>query len=272
MADLTLVGETPTAPTSAPAVRPDGRPGARPPAPPRDPPVQRPILVVGIAEFSRADRDDEIRQMLRYALYRLLQSAFDDAGIGWRACAHIDRGDAVLVLGPPGVSPAVLVEPLLSLLRAGLALYNRYASVAARLRLRAALHTGPVHADAYGLAGTAVHHAVRLESAEPVRAALRDDDADLAFIVSDRLFDDIIRHGFGPIDPAAYRPVPAGDDRGWLTLPAHGRPPTAGDPGVTVPSGGSDHTARGGGGAVLGFFGNVSFGGDAVAGDKIVYM
>jgi hypothetical protein len=270
VADLTLAGETPARRASASVVRRQEPPPPEPAQ--RDVPAHRAILVVDIAEFARADRDDEIRRMLRYALYRLLESAFDDAGIGWRACAHIDRGDAVLIIGPPSVSPAVLVEPLLTLLRAGLALYNRYASVAARLRLRAALHAGPVCSDAYGVTGTAVHHTVELAGSAPVRAALRDSAADLAFIASDRMFDDIIRHGFGAIDPAAYRPVPAGDDRGWLTLPAHGRPPYDGDPGVTVPPGGPSDPAAHGGGAVLGFFGNVTFGGDAVAGDKIVYM
>lgn len=275
---------------------------AAPPEPPRD--AARPvrcILAVEIADFGRADRDDELREMLRQVLYRLLGRAFDDAGIGWRACAAVDRGDAFLVIAPPAVPAAALAGPLLGLLRAGLALYNRYASVAARLRLRAGLHTGPVGDDA---AGAAVWHTLHLAGCRPVRAALRDDATDLALVASDRLFADVIRHGDGAVDPAAYRPIPLGDGepgertRGWVALPAPGHPPatprphgdrpdagawpgadagheggpepaTGGHPGVTVRLG---EVPQGGGAAGFGFFGNVTFGGDAVAGDKIVYM
>jgi len=261
----------------------------------------RGILVVQIAEFDRADRDEEIRALLRQVLYRLLRGAFDDAGIGWHACAALDRGDVFLVLAPPGVPAARLAGPLLGLLRAGLALYNRYASAVARLRLRAAVHAGPAGDDA---AGAAVRHALRLAGSGHARAALRGSAADLALIASDRIFADVIRHGHGACDPAAYRPIPIGDgdrddrERGWVALPAPGRPPathrpygdrpgadgwpgtdagtepgpehgSSGHPGVTVRMGA---VPQGGEPMGFGFFGNVTFGGDAVAGDKIVYM
>jgi len=256
---------------------------------------------VQIAGFGRADRDDELRRILRQVLYRLLHRAFDDAGIGWRACVAVDRGDAFLVIAPPAVPAAALAGPLLGLLRAGLALYNRYASAVARLRLRAALHTGPVGDDA---AGAAVWHTLHLAGCHPARAALHGSGTDLALIASDRLFADVIRHGQGEVDPAAYRPIPLEDGdagegaRGWVALAAPGRPPathrpygdrpdtgawpgaeaggepgpepaTGGHPGVTVPMG---EVPQGGGAPNFGFFGNVTFGGDAVAGDKIVYM
>lgn len=287
MAQVTRSGGTP-ATHALPVLRP-----APPPPSRRDVPAPAQcILAVEIAGFARPDRDDELRQMLRQVLYRLLSSAFDDAGIGWRDCAAVDRGDAFLVIAPPAVPASTLAGPLLGLLRAGLALYNRYASAVARLRLRAALHTGPV-GDTAGPAGAAVSHTLRLAGCGPARAALRGSAADLALIASDRLFDDVIRHGHGAVEPTEYRPVPLGPDetadgtRGWVALPAPERPyagewpgaergpepgpetAAGGHPGVTVRVGAVPQDE---GAAVFGFFGNVSFGGDAVAGDKIVYM
>lgn len=254
------------------------------------------VLAVEIAEFDRADRDEEVRDLLRQVLYRLLRRAFDDAGIGWSDCAVLDRGDAYLMIAPPGVPAASLAGPLAGLLCAGLAVYNRYASAVARLRLRAGLHSGPA---ADGISGAAVRHAERLAASDPACALLRRSDADLALIASDRSFTEAVRHG--AVDRDAYAPIALGDGEdgapgGWVALPSPGHPPltrrpygdrpeeqewpgaragagtegpaTAGHPGVTVHVGESPR----GGGPVFGFFGNVTFGGDAVAGDKIVYM
>lgn len=250
------------------------------------------VLAVEIAEFDRADRDEELRDLLRQVLYRMLRRAFDDAGIRWRDCAVLDRGDAYLMIAPPGVPAASLAGPLLGVLRAGLAVYNRYASAVARLRLRAGLHSGPA---GDGISGAAVRHAERLAASDPAHALLRGSDADLALVASDRSFTEAVRNGDGAVDPDAYRPIVLGDGerdgdpaRGWVALPSPGPLPltrrpygdrpagpdagpesaTAGHPGVTVPVGGSPR----GGGPAFGFFGNVTFGGDAVAGDKIVYM
>lgn len=298
MAQVTRPGGTPA--TNALPAR---RPAAPVPCPVEEPgpgPV-RGILAVEIAGFGRADRDAELREMLRQVLYRLLHHAFDDAGIGWRTCVAVDRGDAFLVIAPPAVPAAALAGPLLRLLHSGLALYNRYASAVARLRLRAGLHAGPAGDDA---AGAAVLHTLRLATSQPARAALRTSAADLALIASDRLFTDAVRHGDGAVDPAAYQPVPLGgedpgDARGWVALPAPGHPPAAPRPYGDRPDAGAwpgsgtgaepgPETAPGGhpgvkvrvgappphdgAGAVFGFFGNVTFGGDAVAGDKVVYM
>lgn len=278
-------------------------PVRRPAAPPAcDVPEPGPVccvLAVEIAEFDRTDRDEEVRDLLRQVLYRLLRRAFDDAGIGWRDCAVLDRGDAYLMIAPPTVPAASLAGPLLGLLRAGLAVYNRYASAVARLRLRAGLHSGPA---GDGISGAAVRHAERLAASAPARAQLRGTDTDLALVASDRSFAEAVRPGDGTVGPDAYRPVALGDGehdgtgdpaRGWAALPAPGHLPltrpygdrpgqggwpgaytdggpetaTSGHPGVTVPVGGSPR----GRGPAFGFFGNVIIGGDAVAGDKIVY-
>ena len=137
-----MPGGTPTTST-LPVRRPAAVPEPPRAAPPPEPLPARCVLGVEIADFGRADRDDELREMLRQVLYRLLGRAVDDAGIGWRACAAVDRGDAYLVIAPPAVPAATLAGPLLGLLRAGLALYNRYASAAARLRLRPGVQPGP---------------------------------------------------------------------------------------------------------------------------------
>jgi hypothetical protein len=78
-----------------------------------------------------------------------------------------------------------------------------------RLRLRLALHEGPVRTD--GATGIPGPHAVqvnRLVDADAVRVALTScQGANLAVIVSDRVFNDYLIDGYGRLSPAEFRQV-----------------------------------------------------------------
>lgn len=164
-------------------------------------------FAVDIEKFGDPARDDEVRRELHVVLYRELSRAFDASGVPWDGCRHEDRGDGAIVEVPPTVPMALLIDPLLGHLRAALRKHNRLAAPAAQLRLRVALHTGIVYRDAEGWVGSAVNHVSRLLDADVVKKALAASTADLVLVVSDRVYDDVVRNGTGLIDPDTYRPV-----------------------------------------------------------------
>ncbi|MBW8485931.1 hypothetical protein [Actinomadura parmotrematis] len=147
------------------------------------------IFVADIMEFSR--RDDQAQLALRRVLFPLVAHAFDGAGLPWRLRLHEDRGDGVLVVVPVPVSIEPVVRGLVRRLVRGLAEHNRSADPPDRMRLRAALHTGIVHRDRYGVAGTPVNHTFRLVDAPSIRDALTASAADLAFALSETAYGDL---------------------------------------------------------------------------------
>ena len=181
------------------------------------------LFVVDIAGFGDPGRDDQVRRELHAALYRMLSAAFDESGVPWEECRHEDRGDGAIVAVSPMVPVARLIDPLLDHLRAALRRHNRMAAAPAQLRLRVALHAGTVYRDDHGWVGTAVNHVCRLLDAGVVKQALAASTAELVFVASDFVYGDVIRHGPGLIDPAAYRPVEVRVKetraRAWIHVP-----------------------------------------------------
>jgi hypothetical protein len=226
------------------------------------------IFAVDIAEFGHRSRDDEIQLAVRAAMYRLLDESFNASGVPLSGCLHEDRGDGVIIIIPARIPTVTLIDPLLDRLREGLRMHNRLASDPAKIRLRAALHTGEVHRDEHGLAGTALNHLCRLLDAPPLKQALGDSTADLAFIASDDVYEAVIRHSPGLVDPANYLAVAVEVKetraQAWIHLPGHGRPPEP-----PIPPGVDEEPMERFQGFV--FKGQATFKGDAVAGNKIVY-
>jgi hypothetical protein len=75
------------------------------------------------------------------------------------------------------------------------------------MRLRLAVHTGVVRSDGDGLVGTAVNHVFRLLEAAQLKQLILRTGADVALIASDRVHEDVIRHGLGLVNPSEYHRV-----------------------------------------------------------------
>ena len=169
------------------------------------------------------NRNDAIQQHQRQALYGVITRAFEASQLAWDNCHREDRGDGVLVVIPDHAQSWTAVDPLLERLHAGLRHHNRVASTAAQIRLRVAVHSGQVHFDAHGVAGHAVIHLFRLLDAPELKKALAASGDDLALIVSDHYYENVIQHSPGMIDPEAFRPIRVAvketRTRGWLHLP-----------------------------------------------------
>jgi tetratricopeptide (TPR) repeat protein len=192
-------------------------------------PTHQSVVAFDVEGFSEPYRDDSAHAIVRAGIYQVVQDSFAAAGIPWDSCLHEDRGDGAMIVVPPEVSKVLLLDPLLSGLSAALTDYNRRAPLPERIRLRLVVHAGEVGVDDHGLSGTDLIVAFRLLDAEELRVALRHSAVPLAVIVSDGVYDGIVRHGFRNIDPAAYHPVSVRVKRnrlhGWIHLPGTTIPP-----------------------------------------------
>ncbi|GGV15436.1 hypothetical protein GCM10010182_40410 [Actinomadura cremea] len=165
------------------------------------------ILACDIASFGDALRTDDARAETRNALYRGLDASLRAAGTDLADCYHEDRGDGALVLFPPEVGTELLLTVVVERLNAELRRYNQAVAHLARIRLRVAVHTGEVRHDGNGVVGEAVNHAFRILDAQPFKDAFSKSMAPLGVVVSQRVHDDVVRHGPGLIDPNEYRPI-----------------------------------------------------------------
>ena len=100
-----------------------------------------------------------------------------------------------------------LAGPALTAIADGLRRHNRVASPSARIKLRIALEIGPVALDEYGVSGPAVNASFRMLDAPAFRRQLTRSGSDMGVIVSARVYDTVIRHASGPLNPTEFHRV-----------------------------------------------------------------
>jgi class 3 adenylate cyclase len=181
------------------------------------------MLAVDIAEFTRADRDDESQLHLRTSLYGILHQALAESGMPWEQGQYEDRGDGVLVIFPPDLAAQPILDSLPERLTCLIRRHNRFSFEPARLQLRVAAHVGPVYRDEHGFAGDDVTFLCRMLDAQPLRRALSESGAELAFIVSDYVYEKLVLRRHSLADRRSFRPVKTQVKRtpvhAWIYLP-----------------------------------------------------
>lgn len=167
-----------------------------------------PRVMVVVHLNSAEDTADHARIALRRRMYETLKNAVTSSRIPWGDCATEDHGDGVLLL----LSPQVSREQLMALVPENLSRELRAANAGLppveQVRIRVAMHAGPVRVDERGVTSRAVRHTFGLADTPVLRKTLRRDQ-DLALIVSDDLYQS------SPQAPGAvFRPaqVPLGGD------------------------------------------------------------
>jgi hypothetical protein len=190
------------------------------------------FLVCDIAGFSSSERDDPVRVRVRKAMYEGLdRSLADGAGVRLDDCYHEDRGDGVMVVLPAEVGAERLLTAVVDRLRAEVRHHNRAASESAQMRLRVAVNVGEARADERGVVGTELTHAFRLLDAAPLKEAVAAAETAIAVIVSRRVYEDVVRHGRGLVDPGDYYPVEVAvketEGGAWIMVPGMRPAPAA---------------------------------------------
>jgi hypothetical protein len=201
-------------------------------------PVHRAIMVVDVERFGDPSRTNLHQLAVRDGLYKALTQAFRKSGIVWANCLSEDRGDGALILIPPDVPKTRLVTSLPTGFVAAVSRYNTRCAAPERMRLRVALHAGEIYHDGHGVAGAAINHAFRLIEAPALRSVLEASPGVLALIVSDWLFDEVVRH-HPAAAPGLYRQVQVTVKEtaamGWIRVP---------DPGFVPPAASKDDLQR----------------------------
>jgi class 3 adenylate cyclase len=171
--------------------------------------IFRPLLAVDIQGYSA--RSPRMQLQAQRALRNVMEAAAGQAGLDSRLWFRQQAGDGELAVLPEDIDVATVVGVFVPALQAELERLNRAAGPQVRLRVRLALHHGPLILGGSATFGPAGHAPVvvsRLLDARPLRLHLRaHPDIDLAVIVSEGLYRDVICSGFCALAPEDFRPV-----------------------------------------------------------------
>lgn len=195
------------------------------------PGVRRLCVAVDVAGYSRLSTPDQIQ--IQRQLLDLVRGGSAAAGTPFRQEFRQDSGDGVLLVLPPGINEPQVVPAMVNSWRERLEQINRTPAPWGRMRLRAAIGQGIVHNADTGYAGDAVITACRLLDSAELRAALAGNpDRDLALIVPDDLFRDLVAQDYPGLPARDFRAVrvvmetKGFEADAWISVP--GPPPHAG--------------------------------------------
>ncbi|WP_067899368.1 hypothetical protein [Actinomadura chibensis] len=168
--------------------------------------------------------DDQRQSAIQTGLLDVLDRAADSTGLdrgGWERQRAGDGEFSVLL---PQTAEGRLVGDFPRHLAAFLSRRNGDAPWEHRLRLRLAIHYGTAIADVNGRSGRGPVEVARLCDSPQLRAALTESRADLAVMLSDRIFTDIVRNGHAlSVAPEDFREVRVEvkefRERAWLWIP-----------------------------------------------------
>lgn len=203
--DHNTVGGVPTAPPQPERTEPEG--------------AMRPRLgfVVDIVGFGR--RDAEGKSDLQDRLDRLVSGVVDGLGVDLTDAKKTDAGDSRVMFLPVGVDSSRVVPAILAGMIDGLARDNR--RYRDRMRLRMSMASGLVGDGPTGFTGELVIDLHRLLDSTVLREAMADHaETDLAILVSQALYDDVVRPGY--LSPDDFTRVKVNtkefDAGAWLRL------------------------------------------------------
>ncbi|MFI0348832.1 hypothetical protein [Actinomadura sp. 9N407] len=168
--------------------------------------VYRLLVAVDIQAYSKRDTREQL--LAQHQLSQALDRAA--AGIGLER-ARWDKqvgGDGELATLPEDVDPAPVAGDFVIGLAAQLRALNGGRGDRPPLRVRLALHHGTMTAGPFGPAGDAPIVVQRLLDSAPLRRLLADDPSrDLAYVVSESLYGDVVQTGFCALPPAAFQAI-----------------------------------------------------------------
>ncbi|MFE1802709.1 hypothetical protein ACFW9L_41980 [Streptomyces sp. NPDC059517] len=182
---------------------------------------------------SYGSKNDRSQSETQHDLPRILDKAARSAGLS-RSEWHIQlKGDEQLAVLPMNGDEPRLVDDYFRHLASELRHYNEQRTSAARMRLRAAMHHGPVELADNGFAGTAVVATARLLNSRPLYDALdAHATADLALLLSDEVFRSTVAGGHTTLRVSDFSRVTVKvkeyESTAWLTVPVIGAPPVVG--------------------------------------------
>jgi hypothetical protein len=189
-----------------------------------DYPEDRTILALDIEGFGRQGRTNLTRLWLRRLLDDWCTSLLTAAQVSPAQWCTQDTGDGFIFSIDPHIHRNVLLERFVGELAECLIHHNRgHLRRPESLRLRVAMHAGDVLRDPKPLHGEATVLACRLLDDDALRDCLAETQQPLVAIVSEMIYDNIVKQAYPPIDPATWHPVLAATKEGpkhaWVHVP-----------------------------------------------------
>ncbi|MEV0909141.1 hypothetical protein [Streptomyces hokutonensis] len=182
---------------------------------------RRPLLSVDAKGYGGVDA--KTQRQFQEAIVRLLDEAAATAELDRGKWVTQEGGDSLFAVLPADASEPALVDKFTRALDAGLRTFNFGRERQPWLRLRAAVHFGPVALGANGFVGRAAVEISRIRDCAALRTALdRAPYACLALAVSATVFD-VVRETYTSIPADEFRQVSVEEKehRGeaWIWLP-----------------------------------------------------
>ena len=182
-------------------------PQAPPPALERPEPddlQHRSIFIVDIEDSD--SRPNAIKALHRAQVRQIVTGSIADVGIASEQYdPPTDTGDGLRVMFAPDVPKNRLAGPLISALTRRLASYNATAPAGAHMRLRAVLSAGELRRDSYDYFGSSLNEACWMLNSDELHDRLRETTAPMAFLVSQDIYDGVVRHEYPHIDPGIFK-------------------------------------------------------------------
>ena len=177
------------------------------------------VVRTDVVAPSADERDDEGRQIIRRETLAMTQRAL---GPAWDKCRYEDRGDGLLIVVPPDIPTAQVIERLLTVLPPSLKRHNRTHSDSGRIQLLVAVDVGSIEEDVAGVSGKSIISVSRMLDAPAFKQAMASQGAVLGVVVSPFVYQAHIQPGGSLIDPVDYTEVPVQvkETRGsaWMQL------------------------------------------------------
>jgi WD40 repeat protein/energy-coupling factor transporter ATP-binding protein EcfA2 len=185
--------------------------------------IYRTFLAADIESYGGLERSDSVRVRLRRHLTDWCTALFDRAGVDPGSWVLQDTGDGWLLSIDPNVSRSLLLDAVPRGLRERLLAYNQDSPNTERLRVRLAMHAGDVLSDPDPFVGEATIHVCELLDSEVLRDCLRATTQPLAVMVSEEIYQGVVRRAHGGLDPAVWHQVVIDGKEGpadtWVHVP-----------------------------------------------------
>lgn len=212
-------------------------------------PDRRLLIAVDMERYSRQDNVAQYRSQLTFQ--QAMRQTTDELGLDRANWMTQQGGDGELAILPQGTSEVTIVASFAPTLDRILRTHNHSLVSTSRVRLRMAVHEGLVHLDgANGYPGEAIVTVCRLVDAPPLKRALRSyPGANVALIVSERVYHDVVRH-YPDLRPERFRHVPVRladkdfDADAWIFIPDEDLSDFDGGEPITGPTTGTAPSVR----------------------------
>ncbi|MFF4604980.1 hypothetical protein ACFY12_19885 [Streptomyces sp. NPDC001339] len=181
-------------------------------------------MAADVEKYSRLDTPGQ--EVIQADLVQALEESAELSGLDRTAWSRQAQGDQEFAVLPPDTPEAVVLGDFVRHLAVRLGERNANRAEGDRMRLRLAIDTGVARTAALGYSGPAPIAVARYLNAPQLKRVLEAmDSTDLVVIISDRLYQDVVRLRGQGLDPQRYVRAHIRQKEftgyGWIHVPEH---------------------------------------------------